>query len=188
MAKNNRVILKFRRQREGITDYKKRLNLLKSDLPRLIIRKSLNHVTVQFAEFRPKGDSMIISLNSKALEKLGWKYKLNNLPAAYLTGLLAGKKAKQKIKKAVADIGRIPSTRGSRIYAAIKGVKDAGIDVSVTEEVLPQEERITGKHIEEYAKKLKKESPKEFEKRFSKKDVDKITDAFDKIKKKITSE
>jgi large subunit ribosomal protein L18 len=81
------------------------------------------------------------------LKKLGW-VRTGNVPASYLTGLLAGKKAKnKKVEEAILDMGLQISTKGSRIYAALKGVLDSGIKVPCSEEILPSEDRIRGKHI-----------------------------------------
>ena len=44
MATGPRYAVKFRRRREGKTDYKKRLNLLKSELPRFIVRISNKYI------------------------------------------------------------------------------------------------------------------------------------------------
>ncbi|MDK2384746.1 MAG: 50S ribosomal protein L18, partial [Candidatus Korarchaeota archaeon] len=38
MARSARYKVRFRRRREGKTDYKKRLALLKSGLPRMVVR------------------------------------------------------------------------------------------------------------------------------------------------------
>ena len=143
----SRYLMQFRRRREKKTDYKKRLALLKSEKTRLIIRKSLSNITVQFVEFKPEGDKTIACAFSTELKKLGMK-QTGNTPAAYLTGLLAGKKAKEKkIGEAILDLGLQTSTKGSRIYAALKGVLDSGINVPHSEEILPSEDRICGKHI-----------------------------------------
>lgn len=140
----------FRRRREGKTDYRKRLALLKSGKTRVIVRKSNKSIMVQFADYHPEGDKIITSVNAKALKKYGWEYSLSNVPSAYLTGLLAGKKALKKgINEGILDIGLYSPRKGSRIFAALKGVVDAGIDVPYGEEILPSEERIYGKHINE---------------------------------------
>jgi large subunit ribosomal protein L18 len=142
-------IVNFKRRRTEKTNYKKRLALLKSEKARLVIRKSLSNISVQFINFKPDGDETIASAVSAELKKFGWT-KCGNIPAAYLTGLLAGKKAKEKnIKEAVLDLGLQTSTRGSRLYAALKGVVDSGINVPHSKEILPSEERINGKHISE---------------------------------------
>jgi len=139
----------LRRRREKKTDYKKRLSLLKSGKTRLVIRKSLSNISVQFINFDSKGDQTIASAFSTELRKLGWN-RTGNIPAAYLTGLLAGKRAKdKKIENVVLDSGLQSSTKGSRLYAALKGVLDSGINVPHSKDILPTEDRIKGKHISE---------------------------------------
>lgn len=142
-------IVSFKRRREEKTNYKKRLALLKSEKARLVIRKSLSNISVQFINFKSIGDETITSAVSTELKKFGW-VKGGNIPAAYLTGLLAGKKAKEKnIKEAVLDLGLQTSTKGSRLYAALRGVLDSGVNVPHSKDILPSEERINGKHISE---------------------------------------
>ncbi|HDD71460.1 MAG TPA: 50S ribosomal protein L18 [Candidatus Aenigmarchaeota archaeon] len=154
----------FRRRREGKTNYKKRLKLLLSKKPRLVVRKSLKYIRAQIVEFDKKGDKTLASAFSRELKKLGWKYACDNLPAAYLTGLLIGKRALEKgISEAVLDMGLYPSTKGSRIYACVKGALDAGLKIPCSEDVLPSEERIKGVHIANYLEKFK-DLPEEFEK------------------------
>ena len=142
-------LIPLKRRRENKTNYKKRLALLKSEGTRLVIRKSLSNMMVQFVDFNVKGDQTVACAFSTELKKLGWE-KTGNLPAAYLTGLLAGKKAREKkIESAVLDLGLQTSTKGSRLYAALKGVIDSGVNVPHSEKVLPSEDRIKGKHISE---------------------------------------
>lgn len=142
-------LMPFKRRREKKTNYKKRLALIKSGKVRLVIRKSLSNISVQFINFDAKGDQTIASALSTELKKFGWK-RTGNLPAAYLTGFLAGKKAKdKKIEEAILDSGLQTLTKGSRLYAALKGVLDAGIKVPHSNEILPSEDRIKGKHISE---------------------------------------
>jgi large subunit ribosomal protein L18 len=149
-------IIQHKRRRKLKTDYRKRLALVKSDKIRLVIRRSLDNVTVQFIEYNPEGDRTLASAFSQELKKFDWKLPTGNIPAAYLTGLLAGKKAKGKVKEAILDIGLHSSTKGSRIYAALKGVLDSGIIVPHEKEILPDEKRIKGAHIakEEVSKTL----------------------------------
>ncbi len=168
----------YRRKREGKTDYKKRLKLLLSHKPRLVIRKSLDNMIAQIVEYDEKGDKILVSAHSSELKKLGWKFSKGNLPAAYLTGLLAGAKAKKKkISEAMLDLGLQTSVRGSRIYACLKGVIDAGIKVPHNPEILPDADRISGKHIADYASKSKQ----------FKTNVSELPKAFEDMKKKITA-
>jgi large subunit ribosomal protein L18 len=145
----------FNRRRKGKTNYKKRLKLLVSKTPRLVVRKSLNYITAQIINFGPKGDITLASATSKELKKLRWKFSFDTVPAAYLTGLLLGKKAREKgISEAILDSGLYPSTKGSRIYAVVKGAIDAGLKVPVNPEVFPIEDRLTGKHLSKFNEKF----------------------------------
>ncbi|UCH71953.1 MAG: 50S ribosomal protein L18 [Thermoplasmatales archaeon] len=150
MKQGPRYHVKPRRRREGKTDYRKRLNLLKSRKIRLVIRKSLKNIQVQFIEYKEKGDGIIVSAKSNELKnKYQWKYSTSTTPAAYLTGLLAGKKAIDKgVEESVLDIGRNFSVTGSKIFAVVKGVRDAGIECPCDEDKTPNEERLTGKHLD----------------------------------------
>jgi large subunit ribosomal protein L18 len=153
----------FKRRREGKTNYKKRLALLKSGKPRLVIRKSLRYIRAQIIKFSPNGDETLASAFSKELRKFNWNFACDNLPASYLTGLLLGKRALKKgISEVIVDIGIYPSTKGSRLYAVVKGALDAGLKINVSEEVLPSEERIKGLHIANYLDRFK-ELPQKFE-------------------------
>jgi large subunit ribosomal protein L18 len=142
--------MQFKRRRIGKTDYDKRLRLLTSDKSRLVFRKTLNYVTAQIMEFDKKGDKVLAAVTSKNLKEYGWKFSCDNLPAAYLTGLMIGKLAKKKkIAEAILDSGLYSSTKGSRIYAVVKGAVDSGLKVPIEEEVIPSKDRIEGRHISE---------------------------------------
>ncbi len=155
--KTNTFTVKFRRKRKGRTNYRKRLRLLLSGKPRFVVRKSLNSITVQLAKYSKEGDNVLVTVNSGNLVKYGWKAGRGNLPSAYLTGLLAAKKARAKgLSEAVLDTGRYTSVKGSRIYAAVKGAVDAGLKIPCSDVMFPSEDRIKGKHIEEHWKKNKK--------------------------------
>lgn len=161
-------IVPHRRRREGKTDYRARLKLLKSGKPRLVIRKSINNIICHAVEYKENGDCTHVSAHSRELKKLGWKGGTGNLCSAYLTGLLFGAKAKKKgIKEMVLDMGLYRSTKANRVYAALKGVADAGVKVPCSEEILPKQDRLSGKHISGWAKKVKTEKPEAYEKMFS---------------------
>lgn len=154
MVKNK--VISFRRKSEGKTNYSRRLDILKSNNVRLVVRKSLKHILAQLAQYSPHGDRIVVSFNSKNLKKYGWKYSCNNLPASYFTGVAIGKKGLEKnIRDAVLDIGMHTSVNGSRIYAVLKGAIDAGLKVPHDACVIPTEDRLSGKHIEAYARKAK---------------------------------
>jgi large subunit ribosomal protein L18 len=160
--------VKFRRKRLGKTDYKTRLKLLTGNVLRLGVRRSLKNIWLQLIEFKPTGDKVVVSVHSHELRKLGWKGALNNLPAAYLCGLMLGKKAKaKKVTNALLDIGLNVSVKGAVWYAALKGTLDAGVNVPHAKDILPTEQRIRGEHIAAWAKKLKAE-PEKYQRTFNK--------------------
>ncbi len=138
----------FKRRRNGRTDYAKRIKLLKSRKPRLVVRKTLRGVICQVVCFGEKGDETVASAHSKTLQKIGFKPK-RNTPTAYLTGLKAGKAAKEKgVKEIVLDVGLHPATKGSILFACLKGAADAGLETAYGKEKMPSEERIAGKHLQ----------------------------------------
>ncbi len=137
----------FRRRREGKTNYKKRIALLKSRKIRMVVRKTNKYVIVQFIDFSEKGDKTITSTTSRELNKFGFPGK-RNLPSAYLAGYLAGFKAiKKGVKEAILDTGLHPKTKGSILFAALKGALDAGVAVPHSEELFPSQDRINGEHL-----------------------------------------
>ncbi len=152
MAKGPSYHLPFRRRREGKTDYKARRAMIISRKPRVVTRGSLKHMNVQIIQATSKGDEVLAAANSQELHTYGWKAACGNIPSAYLTGLLCGRRAvEKKVKGAVADIGLGQPSKGARVFASIKGVLDAGVDVPHKADKLPSDERLTGQHIAEYA-------------------------------------
>lgn len=146
---------KLKRRIVKKTDYHQRLALLKSGKPRLVVRKSLSGIRAQIINYEQNGDKVILTVFSKELKKLGWLGG-NNLSSAYLTGMLIGFKAAEKgIKEAVLDMGLTVSTKGNRVYSFAKGCIDSGLKVSVGQDIIPHEDRISGKHIENLAAKMK---------------------------------
>ncbi|MGY5857869.1 MAG: 50S ribosomal protein L18, partial [Candidatus Thorarchaeota archaeon] len=140
--------VKFRRRREGKTNYYRRKSLLQSRRPRLVVRKTNTNTLVQIINANVVGDMTVASATASELSDHGWKASTGNLPAAYLTGFYAGLRAKSRgIKEAILDVGLNPPIKGSRVYAALKGVVDAGIEVPHNPSILPDEDRLSGKHI-----------------------------------------
>ena len=157
----------FRRKRQGRTYYKKRLKILMSDKPRFVVRRSLKNFIASIIQYEPKGDKIILTVNSKILGKYGWKADSGNLPSAYLIGFMAGKKSINKgVKEAILDIGFNNSVKGSRLYAAVAGALDAGLNIPFEKEMLPSKERLCGEHIAKYAQLLKSDKSK-YHKQFS---------------------
>jgi len=158
----------LRRRREGVTDYRARKRAITSQKPLLVIRISNKNVSSQFVKPTTKGDVVLSAASSKELQKLGWHGSAKSTPACYLLGLLAGKKALAAgVKEAVAYNGLVPFIRGSRTAALLKGVIEAGVSVPVGEEAFPNDERLTGKSIADYASKLASEDKEAYARSFS---------------------
>jgi large subunit ribosomal protein L18 len=130
----------FRRRREGKTNFGKRLALVKGGMPRLVVRKSNRGFTVQVVNFEPKGDKVITTVTGPALKKkFGWNSK-RNVFTAYLCGLYAGQLAKKKkVSDFVLDVGLHIPTKGSVLYAVLKGAVDAGLKTNFSDEMVPND-------------------------------------------------
>lgn len=147
--RNKNRVFRFNRRTRQQTDYQLRLRLLKSNLTRIVVRRSNKNTLVQFVEYSENGDKIITSAKSNDLKKLGYTLNTGNLVASYLTGYLAGKKAiKNKAgEDCIVDLGLQNSLYGTRLFAAVKGAIDAGVKVRVSDVVFPSQDRIEGKHL-----------------------------------------
>lgn len=154
MARNARYRVALRRRRESKTDYQARKALVLSGKPRLVARSSLKHVSVQIVVAKPVGDVVLAAAHSRELAKFGWKAPTGNAPAAYLTGFLCGLKAKAKgTSEAILDIGLVAPTKGSKLFAVLSGVVDAGVVVPHDEAKIVKD-MVKGEHIAKYGKSL----------------------------------
>ena len=154
MARGSSYRVQLRRRREGKTDYQARKALVLSGKLRLVTRSTVKNVVAQIIVAKPHGDEVLVAAHSRELKKYGWKAPSGNVPAAYLTGLLCGLKAKAKgVAAAVLDIGLVAPTKGGKVFATLSGVLDAGVDVPHDEEKMVKE-RMEGGHIAEYGKSL----------------------------------
>ena len=150
MATGPRYKVAFRRRRENRTDYYQRRRLLAAKEARAVVRRSNKNIAIQFAEVGMDGDSRIASASTRELKALGWEHSCSSIPAAYLVGYLAGKKAADAgIEYAVLDIGMQKVQHGGVLFATVAGMTDAGLEVPHGEDVLPEEDRLLGKHIDE---------------------------------------
>ncbi|MCL7414489.1 MAG: 50S ribosomal protein L18 [ANME-2 cluster archaeon] len=151
MATGPRYKVAFRRRREGRTDFHQRLKLLVSKQTRIVARRSLKHMRLQLVIAKPEGDYTLVHADSTELGSFGYAGPTGNTPSAYLTGLLFGYKVQQAgYENAVLDMGLQVSSKGNRIYAALKGIVDSGLDVPHDPVIFPDEPRIRGEVIMEY--------------------------------------
>jgi large subunit ribosomal protein L18 len=169
MAKGASYRVQLRRRREGKTDYQARTGMVVSGRPRLVTRPSNKNAYAQIVIAKIDGDRTVAAASSQELaKKYGWKAPTGNIPAAYLTGLLCGLKAKAAgIDQAILDLGLINPTKGARVFAVLYGVIDAGVEIPHGENKIVKE-RAKGDHIARYAKELNGENPEGYQAKFSK--------------------
>ncbi len=150
MAEGTRYRMPLKRRREGKTDYRERLKLLKSGKVRAVVRPSNKHIRLQFINYDREGDEVVVTSTSEHLEEFGWKGYGFNTPASYLVGFLGGKRAiDEGIEEAVLDLGLNHPESGGKFFAVLNGILDAGLDVPHDPDILPDEDRIKGEHIDE---------------------------------------
>jgi len=165
---------KFRRRREGKTDYRARKRLCaqskdKYNSPRyrLVVRYSNKYVQCQIVYAEMNGDKVVCSAHSSELRNFGINFGLKNFSASYATGLLLARRAlrrygmdemyegnevdgkvrtvqygnrtlyvedldwetERRPLRCNLDVGITSTTLGARVFAAMKGASDGGIDV-----------------------------------------------------------
>jgi large subunit ribosomal protein L5e len=96
---HSRFQVKWRRRREGKTDYYSRKRLIFQDKRnfnsvkyRLVVRFSQKNIISQLIQSRIEGDHIVQVVYSKQLKNFGIETSLTSFPSAYLTGYLIGKK------------------------------------------------------------------------------------------------
>jgi large subunit ribosomal protein L18 len=137
-----------KRRIENRTNYHKRLILLKSGALRMVVRKSNKYILLQIVESSHAQDKVLLQVSTKDLLKYGWpeakQGSLKSLSAAYLAGCLIAKKTKDIKGRIILDSGLIPNTKGSRVYAAVKGAGDSGLEIKFDESISPDMEKVEG--------------------------------------------
>lgn len=139
-----------RRRRENKTDYKARRILLTSGVPRIVVRMTNKHFILQAVESHAAQDKVIATITSKDLLKNGWDAKkkgsLKSIPAGYLTGMLMAKKLGKG--NYIMDLGMARTRKGGRIFSAVAGLIEGGLDIPANDKVFPGEDRLNGEHNE----------------------------------------
>jgi len=99
-----RFQVKFRRRREGKTDYRARLRLVAQDKNkyntpkyRFVVRFTNKDITCQIAYARIEGDVIVCAAYAHELPRYGVKVGLTNYSAAYCTGLLLARRLLNKL-------------------------------------------------------------------------------------------
>ncbi len=145
--------MKFRRRREALTNYAKRVAMVKGGLERVVVRESNTRIIAQVVAYDEKGDRIMTSADSRELAKLGWPGRCNR-PTAYLTGRLLAKKADKK-NEYILDIGLSTPVKGSIPFVFAKGCVDGGMHIKGTFDI--KEETYDASSISKYAEMLKKD-------------------------------
>jgi large subunit ribosomal protein L18 len=143
-----------RRRIENKTDYKRRTNLLKSEKPRILFRKTNRYIIVQYVKSEEAKDRIVFGLTSRKLFDYGWPEKfagsLKSITASYLIGYLFGKKMKEKkLGDGIMDLGMIRNVHKSKPFACIKGLVDAGVKIECKKDVFQEEGKIKGENLKE---------------------------------------
>jgi len=211
-----RFQVKFKRRREGKTDYYARKRLVVQDKNkyntpkyRMIVRVSNHDIVCQIAYAQIEGDVIVASAYSHELPRYGVKLGLTNYAAAYCTGLLLARRHLKKLNlhetykgvdkvngadynvekvegqpgafRCFLDTGLARTTTGARIFGAMKGAVDGGLDIPHSDKRFPgfngetkqldaeaHRKRIFGIHVADYMKSLKESDEDAFKRQFAK--------------------
>lgn len=211
-----RFQVKFKRRREGKTDYYARKRLVTQDKNkyntpkyRLIVRFTNKDIVCQIAYAKIEGDVIICAAYSHELPRYGVKVGLTNYAAAYCTGLLVARRLLHKLNlhetytgqtevdgdeyhvesvddgpaafRCYLDIGLNRTTTGARVFGAMKGAVDGGLEIPHSISRFPgfdgesqefnaevHRDHIFGKQIGEYMQALQDEDEEAFKRQFSK--------------------
>nr|CAD7194592.1 unnamed protein product [Timema douglasi]CAD7258084.1 unnamed protein product [Timema shepardi]CAD7567950.1 unnamed protein product [Timema californicum] len=210
-----RYQVKFKRRREGKTDYYARLRLTiqdknKYNTPkyRLIVRFSNKDITCQVAYSRIEGDKIVCAAYSHELPHYGVKAGLTNYAAAYCTGLLLARRLLKKLGldqlylgctevtgeeynveavedgpgafRCYLDVGLMRTTTGARVFGAMKGAVDGGLNIPHSLKRFPgydpeskefnaelHRKHIFGQHVADYMRQLAEEDDEAYKRQFS---------------------
>jgi len=212
-----RFQVKFRRRREGKTDYYARKRLViqhknKYNTPkhRMIVRISNKDITCQIAYANLKGDQVVCAAYASELPKYGVKVGLTNYAAAYCTGLLLARRLLTKYKldelypgqvevdgdeflvedegdkaafHACLDVGLARTSTGAKVFGAMKGAVDGGVNIPHSGKRFPgfdkedgddgklhadvHRNHIFGQHVANYMTSLMEDDEEAYKRQFS---------------------
>lgn len=210
-----RFQVKFKRRRQGKTDYYARKRLIVQDKNkyntpkyRLVVRFSNKDITCQIVYSRIEGDKVMSSAYSHELPKYGIKVGLTNYASAYCTGLLLARRLLQQLRldkvysgstevtgdeynveaveggpntfRCYLDVGLQRTSTGARVFAAMKGAVDGGLNIPHSVKRFPgydaeskefdaelHRKHIFGNHVAEYMRALSNDDDEAYKKQFS---------------------
>ncbi|XP_038679077.1 60S ribosomal protein L5-like [Tripterygium wilfordii] len=209
-----RFQVKYKRRREGKTDYRARIRLINQDKNkyntpkyRFVVRFTNKDITAQIISASIAGDMVLAAAYSHELPHYGLEVGLTNYAAAYCTGLLLARRVLKMLEmdeeyegnveatgedfsvepaetrrpfRALLDVGLVRTTTGNRVFGALKGALDGGLDVphsdkrfagfSKDDKELDAEvhrKYIYGGHVAAYMRTLIEDEPEKYQSQFS---------------------
>ncbi|XP_077228198.1 large ribosomal subunit protein uL18-like [Tasmannia lanceolata] len=209
-----RFQVKFKRRREGKTDYRARIRLINQDKNkyntpkyRFVVRFTNKDVIAQIISASIAGDMVLGAAYSHELPRYGLEVGLTNYAAAYCTGLLLARRVLKTLEmdeeyqgnveatgedysvepaesrrpfRALLDVGLIRTTTGNRVFGALKGALDGGLDIPHSEKRFAgfkKEDKqldaevhrkyVFGGHVANYMKILMEDEPEKYQSHFS---------------------
>ncbi|KAH0661162.1 hypothetical protein AABB24_010335 [Solanum stoloniferum] len=209
-----RFQVKFKRRREGKTDYRARNRLINQDKNkyntpkyRFVVRFTNKDIIAQIVSASIAGDMILASAYASELPHFGLKVGLTNYAAAYCTGLLLARRVLKKLEmdeeyqgnldvngedysvepaesrrpfRALLDVGLLRTTTGNRVFGALKGALDGGIDIPHSEKRFAgyskdskqldaevHRKYIYGGHVAAYMNTLMEDEPEKYQTHFS---------------------
>jgi large subunit ribosomal protein L5e len=213
----SRYQVKYKRRRQGKTDYRARLRLTTQDKNkyntpkyRFSVRFSNKNITCQIQYATIAGDIVVASAYSHELKEYGLKQGLTNYSAAYCTGLLLARRVLTKFKladtykgmedpdavgedynvdeeddqprpfTALLDTGLKRTSTGSKVFAALKGALDGGLNIPHSEKRFVGYDAdakeldaetlgkfIYGGHVADYMNEMQEEDPEKYQTHFA---------------------
>ncbi|KAL0432876.1 UNVERIFIED_CONTAM: 60S ribosomal protein L5 [Sesamum latifolium] len=158
-----RFQVKYKRRREGKTDYRARIRLINQDKNkyntpkyRFVVRFTNKDIVAQIVSASITGDMVLAAAYAHELPRYGLEVGLSNYAAAYCTGLLLARRVLKTLEmddeyqgnveatgedysvepaesrrpfRALLDVGLIKTTTGNRVFGALKGALDGGLDI-----------------------------------------------------------
>ncbi|XP_010547178.1 PREDICTED: 60S ribosomal protein L5-2-like [Tarenaya hassleriana] len=209
-----RYQVKFKRRRDGKTDYRARIRLINQDKNkyntpkyRFVVRFTNKDIVAQIVSASIAGDIVLASAYGHELPRYGLEVGLTSYAAAYCTGLLLARRVLKMLEmdseyegnveatgedfsveptdtrrpfRALLDVGLVRTTTGNRVFGALKGALDGGLDIphsdkrfagfnKESKQLDPEVHRkyIYGGHIADYMRLLNEDEPEKYQSHFS---------------------
>jgi large subunit ribosomal protein L5e len=183
-------------------------NKYKTPKYRFVVRITNRDVICQIIAADLTHDVVIAAAYAHELQRYGIKFGLTNYAAAYATGLLLARRVNTKFNlnyegqtevdgalynveanedegprpfRALLDVGLARTTSGARVFGALKGAADGGLDIPHNDNRFPGSKReggewtkdaevhrkyIFGEHVADYMKQLKEEDEESYHRQF----------------------